>query len=77
MYFSVMTLESANVSHMDIKPSNYLIDWPEGEEPNANNITVYLSDFGMVDKRGGYTPLFGSPGIISEFTEICAYHCGS
>ena len=62
--FSLEALVAANVSHNDIKPSNYLIDWPEGEVPTISNLKIYLTDFGMVDQAGG-TPIFCSPDILT------------
>ena len=61
-FISVKSLKEANVSHNDIKPTNFLVDWPQNESPSVHNLKVYLSDFGMVDKCGGYTPLYGAPG---------------
>jgi len=61
-----VTLENSNLSHNDIKPSNFLLKWPENEEARVDNLEVYLSDFGFVDKRGGYTPLYGSPECLTE-----------
>ena len=57
-------LVTANVSHNDIKPSNYLADWPEGEFPTISNLRIYLTDFGMVDQAGG-TPIYCSPDILT------------
>ena len=62
---SLEALVEANVSHNDIKPSNFLADWPEGEIPTISNLRIYLTDFGMVDRMGG-TPVFCSPDIMSE-----------
>ena len=53
-------LAAANVSHNDIKPSNYLTDWPQGQIPTITNLKIYLTDFGMVGQSGG-TPVFCSP----------------
>ena len=53
-----------NMSHNDIKPSNFLADWPEGESPTILNLKIYLTDFGMVDQAGG-TPIFCSPEILT------------
>ena len=48
------------MSHNDIKPSNFLVDWPQGTIPTSSNLRVYLTDFGMVDRAGG-TPIYCSP----------------
>jgi hypothetical protein len=70
---SLKALADANVSHNDIKPSNFVVDW-KGPKPTitdlnwamASNFKVYLTDFGMVtdfgmaDRAGG-TPVFCSP----------------
>ena len=50
----------ANVSHNDLKPSNFLVDWPQGITPTVFNLEVFLTDFGMVDQSGG-TPIYCSP----------------
>ena len=60
-------LVAANVSHNDIKPSNYLADWPQGQAPTIRNLRIYLTDFGMVDQSGG-TPVFCSPEGLTGAT---------
>ena len=66
---SIKALAAANVSHNDIKPSNFLADWPEGESPSVSNLRIYLTDFGMVDRAGG-TPVYCSPeGIIPGYAK--------
>ena len=55
----------ANVSHNDIKPSNFLVDWPQGTTPTVSNLKVYLTDFGMVDQAGG-TPVYCSPEVLTD-----------
>lgn len=64
-FFSLKALEMACISHNDIKPSNYLTDWPQGQMPTTTNLKIYLTDFGMVDRSGG-TPIYCSPeGLTS------------
>ena len=63
--FSLRALAAAGVSHNDIKPSNFLADWPEGKIPSISNLTIYLTDFGMVDRAGG-TPIFCSPEALTD-----------
>ena len=58
-------MAAAGVSHNDIKPSNFLADWPEGEIPTVSNLTIFLTDFGMVDRAGG-TPIFCSPEALTD-----------
>ena len=53
------------MSHNDIKPSNFLADWPEGTVPSIANLQIYLTDFGMVDRAGG-TPVFCSPEGLTD-----------
>ena len=53
--------------HNDIKPANFLADWPEGTTPDISNLTIYLTDFGMVDKAGG-TPIYCSPEGLTKTT---------
>ena len=57
---SIKALAAANVSHNDVKPSNFLTDWPQGTTPKISNLKIYLTDFGMVDRAGG-TPIYCSP----------------
>ena len=64
---SLEALVAANVSHNDIKPSNYLADWPQGQAPTVTNLKIYLTDFGMVDQSGG-TPVFCSPEGLTGAT---------
>ena len=47
-----------------IKPANFLVDF-DGDEPTAENIKLYLTDFGLVGDTGGGTPGFASPECIS------------
>ena len=63
--FSLTALKLADVSHNDIKPSNFLVDWPEGTTPTVSNLKVYLTDFGMVDRAGG-TPVYCSPEVLTD-----------
>ena len=65
--FSLKALAAANVSHNDLKPSNFLVDWPEGTTPTVSNLEVFLTDFGMVDKAGG-TPVYCSPEGLTGTT---------
>ena len=58
-------MAAAGVSHNDIKLSNFLADWPEEEVPTVDNLTIYLTDFGMVDRAGG-TPIFCSPEGLTD-----------
>ena len=60
-------MAAANVSHNDIKPANFLADWPQGESPDITNLTIYLTDFGMADRAGG-TPVYCSPEGLTETT---------
>ena len=60
-------LAAAKVCHNDIKPSNFLADWPQGATPDVTNLTIYLTDFGMVDKAGG-TPVYCSPEGLTGTT---------
>ena len=65
LIFSLKGLAVANLCHNDIKPSNYLTDWPQGQTPTTSNLKIYLTDFGMVDRSGG-TPVYSSPeGLTS------------
>ena len=54
----------ANLCHNDIKPSNYVVDWPEGQNPTKTNLRIYLIDFGLVDRAGG-TPIYCSPEALT------------
>ena len=67
LIFSLEALVAAKVSHNDIKPSNYLADWPQGQAPTVTNLKIYLTDFGMVDQSGG-TPVFCSPEGLTGAT---------
>jgi len=58
-----VTLQAANVSHNDLKPANFVVDWPQGESPKTSNLKICLTDFGMADKEGG-TPIYSSPEIL-------------
>ena len=49
-----------NLSHNDLKPQNYLVDWPQNQPPSIQNVKIWLSDFGLVDRRGG-TPVYACP----------------
>ena len=60
-------LATANVCHNDIKPANFLADWPRGSTPSSSNLKIYLTDFGMVDKVGG-TPVYCSPEGLTATT---------
>ena len=60
-------MATANLSHNDIKPSNFLVDWPQGTTPTVSNLKVYLTDFGMVDRAGG-TPIYCSPEGLTGAT---------
>ena len=53
------------MSHNDIKPANYLIDWPKEKKLNADNVVIVLTDFGMANEAGG-TPIFCSPENLSK-----------
>ena len=57
----------ANLSHNDIKPSNYLTDWPQGQAPTITTLKIFLTDFGMVDRSGG-TPIYCSPEGLTGTT---------
>jgi len=58
-------LQAANVSHNDLKPANFVVDWPQGESPTVSNLKIFLTDFGMADKLGG-TPIYSSPEVLIE-----------
>ena len=62
-----MTLQAANVSHNDLKPANFVVDWPRTEAPTVSNLKIFLTDFGMADKVGG-TPIYSSPEILTNAT---------
>jgi len=62
-----LTLQAAKVSHNDIKPANFVVDWPQRESPTISNLKIYLTDFGMADKHGG-TPIYSSPEILTNPT---------
>ena len=49
-----------NLTHNDLKAQNYLVDWPQNQPPSIQNVKIWLSDFGLVDRRGG-TPVYASP----------------
>ena len=53
--------------HNDLKPSNFLVDWPQGTTATVFNLEVFLTDFGMVDKAGG-TPVYCSPEGLTGTT---------
>ena len=59
-------MAAAKVCHNDIKPSNFLADWPQGATP-VTNLKIYLTDFGMVDRAGG-TPVYCSPEGLTGTT---------
>ena len=60
-------MKIAEVSHNDLKPANYLINWPERCDPDISNIQVFLTDFGMADKPGG-TPIYCAPENFTDAT---------
>ena len=63
----MVTLKAANVSHNDLKPANFVVNWPQGVSPTVSNLEVFLTDFGMADKKGG-TPIYSSPEILTDPT---------
>ena len=65
--FSLKALALSNVSHNDIKPSNFLVNWPQGATPDISDLKIYLTDFGMVDRVGG-TPVYCSPEGLTGTT---------
>ena len=36
------------------------MDWPQNQPPSIQNVKIWLSDFGLVDRRGG-SPVYASP----------------
>lgn len=69
--FSLRALKEEGLCHNDLKPSNYLMDWPKEEylddfNPKNTKLKILLTDFGLVDQNGG-TPIYSSPeGLTNE-----------
>ena len=61
--FSLIVLDQNGLSHKDLKPANFLVEWRPTEEPTVQNLKVVLSDFGLVGRTGG-TPVYASPEFL-------------
>ena len=70
--YSIDILQQYNLCHNDVKPGNFLVQWVGNR---IQNLKIYLSDFGLVDRMGG-TPTFAStefsgnrlPGVSDLFS---------
>ena len=53
-------------THNDIKPSNFLVKFKNGQD-DLTNIEIVLTDFGMAGpERQGGTPIFASPECFEK-----------
>ena len=60
------TLNNHNLIHNDIKPQNYLVKFPNGDN-YLSNIEVVLTDFGLAGSQSkGGTPIFASPECLAN-----------